>query len=169
MQGEPEGSHYFLPSDSGEIRQPAEESPFDVPATRLISPDSAVRARGTTTAPCAYVMSISDRVTHVLSLTLIMVFASATAGWTSTERTTHCTQQTRSCTTRVSFTCCCPSAPIPIDRTQLPRLSTPPTHVSTASLMDDTAAALAPAGGPLPSTCWARSVDRQLLHRVLLI
>lgn len=81
-------------------------------------------------------MSISDRVTHVSSITLILVLALATAGWTSLERTTHCLRQTRSCTSRALLTCCGPTAPTPIDRIQLPRQAPPTTYVSTASLMD---------------------------------
>lgn len=83
------------------------------------------------------VMSISERATHVLSTMLIMVFASAVAGWTSIAPTTHCTRQTHSCTPVVSLTCRCPTASNPVDRVQPPQLAQPEANVSTGSLMDD--------------------------------
>ena len=83
-------------------------------------------------------MSISGRATHVTSMTLTSVSATSRLDWGSIERTTHCTQQTRSCTSRVSLTCCGPTASTPIDWRQQLRLETPTTYVSTTPLMDDT-------------------------------
>jgi hypothetical protein len=99
-----------------------------------------------------------------------MVLAFATAGWTSTERTTHCMPQTRSCTSRVTLTCCCPTAPTPVDRIQLPRQAPPPTYVSTGTLMDDILPSTVPASHRSACTSqWSRDLDLRLLNRALLI
>ena len=115
-------------------------------------------------------MSISERATHVLSVMLIVVSASAATGWASIEPTTHCNQQTNSCTPEASLTCCCPTAPTPIDRTQRPQLAPPSAHMSTTSLMDDilpTAPSLA--WTDVTSAHWLRNLDLGLLHRAFLI
>jgi hypothetical protein len=90
-------------------------------------------------------MSISARATHVLSTMLIVAFASTAAGWTRVQRSTgHCTQHTHTCTPVASLTCCCPTAPAPVDRARTPRLALPLAHVLPAALMDHAAPRVAP-------------------------
>jgi hypothetical protein len=110
--------------------------------TRAVRGEFRSSDAGTTRAVAVDVMSISDRVTHVSSILLILAFAFVATGWTSTERTTHCMPQNHGCSSRVSVTCCCPLASTPFDRIQRLRPAPPPTYVSTASLMDDSLGSL---------------------------
>jgi hypothetical protein len=121
---------------------------------------------GTTPAVAVGVMSISDRVTHVSSLALILAFAFVTTDWTSTERTTHCMRQDHTCTSRVSLTCCGPFAPTPFDRMQRQRPAPPQTYVSTASLMDDSLGSPS-TGLPITSLRGNRLGDQRPLQTAL--
>ena len=114
-------------------------------------------------------MSISARATHVLSTMLIVAVASTAAGWTRVQRSTgHCTQHTQTCTPVASLTCCCPTAPAPVNQARTPRLAPPLAHVLPAPLMDGVhsgalASSAVSAHHPL------RTIDLGLLHHTLLI
>lgn len=79
-------------------------------------------------------------------------------------------KQMDDCGSTAVITCCVPTAPIPIDRTTLPEFAPPPSHVSTASLMDHFTIATpsAPALN-VPSPHWLRVLDLPVLHRSFVI
>jgi hypothetical protein len=126
-------------------------------------------------------MSISARGRHVLSIMLIVVLATSAPAWTTTDRTTHCRQQTGTCaqgdpcTTadrgeRTSLACCDLPAPIPIDRARLPQGAPPPAGESIAALMDHVVAPRDPARpSRITSPHWLRALDLPVLHQSLVI
>ena len=126
-------------------------------------------------------MSISARVRHTLSTLLIVVFASSAPAWATTDRTTHCQQQTGTCSTgdpctmadcgkRASLACCDLPAPIPIDRVVLPQGAPPPACESYATLMDHVTTPGDTRPSPrITSPHRLRALDLPVLHQALVI